>query len=716
MRLFASILALCLAKVWAACYFPNGDPSPADVACDADAVDSFCCFHDQACLSNKLCLVNPTESDHTQYVYARGTCTDANWASDACPSFCLDTVTGTGNPVFSCNSTSNHDFCCNNGCSCGNGNEVLSASSAPYTITLIDEPFTNTHTVTASSGSSASSSGSTSSGTASSSGTTSSSSSRTTSSSTSSSSSSNGVAIGVGVGVGVGGAILIVAAVFWFLTWRRRRQRKTKEAQLTAGAAAAAAPPFQQQQHPQYQGQHRQMSEASQPPGYGPYSAVSPHSQAPVWAFKQQPDMSQPPPVQEMEAHQLESEEDAAAVLEQDHQISYEDLCQIPRCTEAMLTGWGCYWHGIRRESSDSSYVGSFMSKVKGMCSRAQIYQSVLNGTCHLKPTAHTLALQSPLLETSFRVLAVFSHDTHGGLVRILETVLMIYLDTVAPQKTFHRFKTREAQEAYQQTVKMVNIAPRPWSPLNSGWPLALGISSNSSNQQRRRCMNKDCNAGQFLVNGRRTVWDTDSGKIWGIGTYRCHACYTYFCQHKTERSAALVQSLNEQRAKWGGYSTVWPTRLPLAEATCSNPDCDGKPGEEVFFVLDKDGQYRCEHCACCNQYCTKWWLSEAALHGNITPFRYSDEHDIRYATCAFDWVQYGEDRLPDSVYRQLDPREKACSNVDCSSDWREKLQRGKYVSFPRGLDNQCRCVTCHYYLLQRGPDWPQGLWKRRLT
>ena len=73
----------------ATCYFPNGDVSPADVACESDATESFCCFNDQACLSNKLCLVNVNETDPQNYIYARGTCTDQNWQSDACPQFCL---------------------------------------------------------------------------------------------------------------------------------------------------------------------------------------------------------------------------------------------------------------------------------------------------------------------------------------------------------------------------------------------------------------------------------------------------------------------------------------------------------------------------------------------------------------------------------------------------------------------------------------------------
>jgi hypothetical protein len=78
------ILILFPTVIRASCYFPDGGQASLDVPCDASATESFCCFSAQACLSNKLCY------DPTTLQYARGTCTDPNWESAACPKFCLD--------------------------------------------------------------------------------------------------------------------------------------------------------------------------------------------------------------------------------------------------------------------------------------------------------------------------------------------------------------------------------------------------------------------------------------------------------------------------------------------------------------------------------------------------------------------------------------------------------------------------------------------------
>lgn len=78
------LLLLFAATTRAACYFPDGGLSSLDVPCDDTASESFCCFGGQACLSNKLCY------DPTTLRFARGTCTDPNWESAACPKFCLN--------------------------------------------------------------------------------------------------------------------------------------------------------------------------------------------------------------------------------------------------------------------------------------------------------------------------------------------------------------------------------------------------------------------------------------------------------------------------------------------------------------------------------------------------------------------------------------------------------------------------------------------------
>ena len=84
---FFALAFLVLNRVSGTCYFPNGNVSPQDVACEASASDSFCCYHDQACLSNGVCMTGVVDGIQQ---YARGTCTDPNWESGACPKFCLD--------------------------------------------------------------------------------------------------------------------------------------------------------------------------------------------------------------------------------------------------------------------------------------------------------------------------------------------------------------------------------------------------------------------------------------------------------------------------------------------------------------------------------------------------------------------------------------------------------------------------------------------------
>lgn len=89
MHLSFFTFALCLQEIWGMCYFPNGDNSPRAVPCHENAIESFCCAPHQGCLSNKLCFVNPTETDPANFVYARGSCTDKTWKSGACADFCL---------------------------------------------------------------------------------------------------------------------------------------------------------------------------------------------------------------------------------------------------------------------------------------------------------------------------------------------------------------------------------------------------------------------------------------------------------------------------------------------------------------------------------------------------------------------------------------------------------------------------------------------------
>ncbi|KAH6843430.1 hypothetical protein B0I37DRAFT_384426 [Chaetomium sp. MPI-CAGE-AT-0009] len=68
------------------CFYPDGSAS-SDVPCDAAAEVSMCCGSTEMCLSSGLCR-NPNTGPNEGISYARGTCTDPEWASDVCPQKC----------------------------------------------------------------------------------------------------------------------------------------------------------------------------------------------------------------------------------------------------------------------------------------------------------------------------------------------------------------------------------------------------------------------------------------------------------------------------------------------------------------------------------------------------------------------------------------------------------------------------------------------------
>jgi|SRR5690242_18777469 len=83
-------LSCSTAVLAAQCYFPNGDKVNSDTACNPDALVSACCYDNQACLSNGLCVSDP--HDPVKARLHRGTCTDANWKSGNCPRQCLGSL------------------------------------------------------------------------------------------------------------------------------------------------------------------------------------------------------------------------------------------------------------------------------------------------------------------------------------------------------------------------------------------------------------------------------------------------------------------------------------------------------------------------------------------------------------------------------------------------------------------------------------------------
>lgn len=85
-----SIFALLPWALAQSCHFPDGSVASSDVPCNPSALVSACCFSDQACLSNGLCVSDPLND--TLKAYHRGTCTDQNFESSACPRFCKRTI------------------------------------------------------------------------------------------------------------------------------------------------------------------------------------------------------------------------------------------------------------------------------------------------------------------------------------------------------------------------------------------------------------------------------------------------------------------------------------------------------------------------------------------------------------------------------------------------------------------------------------------------
>ena len=82
---------LVVAKAELTCYYPDTTVATGHIPCNATASDtlndaSACCFGygNDYCLANGLCWFDGTLS--------RASCTDKNWASSACPQWCLEGI------------------------------------------------------------------------------------------------------------------------------------------------------------------------------------------------------------------------------------------------------------------------------------------------------------------------------------------------------------------------------------------------------------------------------------------------------------------------------------------------------------------------------------------------------------------------------------------------------------------------------------------------
>lgn len=148
--------------------------------------------------------------------------------------------------MYSCNSTGQDRYCCNDDCSCSeNGqNQVVSFSGEPYTVTVIGQTGTypNPSATPSSSSKSDTKSASNSATTSDTAAATSTGAAPNSSSDTNStSSSSNAAVIGGGVGGAVGGvAILGAIGAFFYI---RRRKRRAQPGQAQFSNEKGQAPP-----------------------------------------------------------------------------------------------------------------------------------------------------------------------------------------------------------------------------------------------------------------------------------------------------------------------------------------------------------------------------------------------------------------------------------------------------------------------------------------
>ena len=187
MRLLCLYILIRLGFVQGQCYFPGGNLAIDHRPCDPHAFTSLCCQNGWTCLDNGLCIVtdpitnfaNPSVGSS-----ARGACTNPQWNSTACGSFCLsmyltnmpknsvaflrgltphldDPVNANDGTVISCG---NQNWCCQPNaaaetCDCGTGDGTFSlqAGIAQTIIGVTGLAFTSTDAVPISSASTSSS-------------------------------------------------------------------------------------------------------------------------------------------------------------------------------------------------------------------------------------------------------------------------------------------------------------------------------------------------------------------------------------------------------------------------------------------------------------------------------------------------------------------------------------------------------------------------------
>ncbi|KAL2052395.1 hypothetical protein ABVK25_007267 [Lepraria finkii] len=170
-RLLCLYILIRLGFVQGQCYLPGGNLAIDHQPCDPHAFTSLCCQNGWTCLDNGLCIVTDPTTDFVNLSVgssARGACTNPQWNSTACGSFCLnDPVNANDGTVISCG---NQNWCCQPNaaagtCDCGTGDGTFSlqAGIAQTVIGVTGLAFTSTDAVPIGSASASSSASSTSS-------------------------------------------------------------------------------------------------------------------------------------------------------------------------------------------------------------------------------------------------------------------------------------------------------------------------------------------------------------------------------------------------------------------------------------------------------------------------------------------------------------------------------------------------------------------------
>ncbi|KAK3311628.1 uncharacterized protein B0T15DRAFT_522099 [Chaetomium strumarium] len=128
----------------AICYYPSGDVAPQDLPCNDEAGQAACCGPAYVCLSNGICMSSGLEKQlPNQALYVRGSCTDKDWRSSKCPSFCVDPAKGHkldgGIGIKKCPNRSDDTYHCDDGqpFDCDLLDNVLSFQGTPTVMTTI---------------------------------------------------------------------------------------------------------------------------------------------------------------------------------------------------------------------------------------------------------------------------------------------------------------------------------------------------------------------------------------------------------------------------------------------------------------------------------------------------------------------------------------------------------------------------------------------------